>query len=455
MSGRILIVDDLATNRLLLNLLLSKAFYDVIEAEDGEQALLLALDQPPDIALVDVMMPGMNGYELCRRMKAEPTLADVPVVMITALGAQADRNAALEAGADDFLTKPVKEVALFARLRSLLRMKAMTDELRLRDDTMRELSLDAPTGLIVEPPPNARVIGVTSAENGAMLQQMMAPRLDVDFQLVTDARAAFRIATESPPEAMLIDSQGFGEFSTAFFTALRQRPETRGAALLTLVGENQHELAAEALDAGANDYVQWPLDPSELTARLRTQLRRKAYTDQLRNQVSDGLKLAVTDALTGLKNRRYLDAHLRRMMEQARPDAPALCALVFDLDRFKAVNDTYGHNAGDAILKQFAARLTDNTRSIDLVARTGGEEFVVIMPEAGLEHARIAAERVRRAVEVAPFDTGETMIDVTVSIGVAAQAGLGDQPRALIERADAALYTSKETGRNRVTLAAA
>jgi two-component system cell cycle response regulator len=454
MAGRILIVDDLGTNRLLLKLLLTRAFYDVDEAEDGHQALDIAGRHPPDLALVDVMMPGMNGYELCRRMKADPTLRDVPVVIITALNAQADRMAALEAGADDFLTKPVKEVALFARLRSLLRMKAMTEELRLRDQTMRDLALGLPE-MSADPPPNARVIGVTSSENGAILQDIVAKRLDVDLHVVADAREAFRLSGEAPPEALVIDAKGFAQFSPDFFTALRQRPETRSSALLTLVGEDDHEAAADALDAGANDYVHWPLDPSELTARLRTQLRRKAYADQLRSQVDNGLQLAVTDGLTGLRNRRYLDAHLQRMMAQAQANQTPLCLMVFDLDRFKAINDTYGHNAGDAVLKQFARRLTENTRSIDLVARAGGEEFIVVMPEAGLAHARVAAERVRRAVEAAPFAIDGGTLNATVSIGVAAARSGDDAPRSLIERADAALYRSKQDGRNRVTLAAA
>ncbi|SEA53534.1 PleD family two-component system response regulator [Rubrimonas cliftonensis] len=454
MSGRILIVDDVATNRMLLSLLLSKAFYDVDEAGDGHAALEIARRTRPDVALVDVMMPGMNGYELCRAMKSDPELADIPVVMVTALGAQDDRLTALAAGADDFLTKPVRELALFARLRSLLRMKAMTDELRLRDDTMRQL-LDSPPPALIMPTPGARVLSVTSDANGAMLKDILASRLDVRIETVTTAKEAFLSAAASPPEALLVDSVGFADFTNAFTTALRQRPETRGAALLTLVAADDLKTAADSLDAGANDYLMYPLDPAELTARLRTQLRYKAYADQLRAQVSDGLRQAVTDPLTGLRNRRYLDAHLARIAARAVDDDSPLCLMAFDLDRFKSVNDRHGHAAGDAVLRQFAQRLLDNTRGVDLVARIGGEEFVVAMPEASLNHARIAAERVRKAVETPGFDIGGQLLDVTVSVGVAEFIGHADTPEALMERADAALYASKNAGRNRVTLAAA
>jgi two-component system cell cycle response regulator len=455
MAGRILIVDDVATNRLLLNLLLSKAYYEVEEAESGHEALERARDNPPDLALVDLMMPGMNGYELCRRMKSDPILSDVPVVIITGVGAANGRVKALASGADDFLTKPVREDALFARMRSLLRMKAMIDELRLREETMRGLIVDSPPPLLIEPPPGARVLSVTSETNGRILRNIVEGALDVRMQVATSGREAFHMAAQQAPEAVLIDTIGFAEFDQNFFVAARQRQDTRSAALLTLVAGDRIDLAAAALDAGANDYVMWPLDPAELTARLRTQLRYKAFADHLRANVSDGLRMAVSDPLTGLRNRRYLDAHLARMMERALADAAPLCVLAFDLDRFKAVNDTWGHAAGDAILKQFAERLEANTRSVDLVARTGGEEFIVVMPEAPLADARIAAERVRAAVERPGFDIGERMIDMTVSVGVSALRRKGDSIERLLARADAALYASKAGGRNRVTLAAA
>ena len=455
MTGKILVVDDVATNRLLLNLLLSKAFYEVEEAANGPQALEMALRNPPDLALIDVMMPGMNGFELCRLMKTNPRLAHVPVVIITSLAAQEDRVAALESGADEFLTKPVRELALHARLRSLLRMKAITDELRMRDETLRDLAVGATPPLLTEPPPGARVLAVSSEANGAHILEMIQPTLDIRPTLVTTARAAFDAIARDAPQAVLIDALGFAEFSSTFCTALRQRPESRAAAMLTLVDSGDIATAAACLDAGANDYAMWPLHASELTARLRTQLRQKAHTDQLRASLDDGLRQAVTDPLTGLRNRRYLDAHLIRMIAKAQEQAEPLCLMAFDLDSFKAINDTYGHGAGDMILKDFARRLSENTRAVDLVARIGGEEFVVAMPAAGLTDAIEAAERVRAAVEKPGFLVGDFLIDVTVSVGVSELRRGEDCASALLKRADAALYVAKAEGRNRVSLAAA
>jgi two-component system cell cycle response regulator len=455
MAGRILVVDDVPTNRMLMTHLLQKAYYEVETAASGAEALAMARRNPPDLALLDVMMPGMDGYELCRKMRADPRLADTPIVMITTLDAVTDRRAGIQAGADDFLTKPVREVALYARLRSLLRMKAMREELRLRDETSRELGIEPPGAREIEPPPGACVLNISSAAAGDRLKATLESRLDVRVATVTTAKETFEFIARQAPEAVLVDAINFKGFSSDFCTALRQRPETRSAALLTIVDADDVRTAAASLDAGANDYLMWPIDPTELSTRLRTQLLYKAHADFLRNSVRDGLRLAVTDPLTGLRNRRYMEAHLRRMVEQARETGAALSMLAFDLDRFKSVNDRHGHAAGDAVLAEFAKRLLANTRSVDLVARIGGEEFVVAMPDANLDDARAAAERVRQAVENPDFEAERKRIPVTVSVGVAALRPDDADGASLLARADSALFIAKSAGRNRVILEAA
>jgi two-component system cell cycle response regulator len=349
----------------------------------------------------------------------------------------------------------VRPPALFARIRSLLRMKAMRDELRMRDETLRDIAIEGVTPQLIEPPPNAAILGVTSEKAGPELKRMLEDRLDVSVAIAHSVSDTWSMIARRPPEAVLIDALGFDRFSADFCTAIRQRTEARSSAILTLLPEDDAQAAAACLDAGANDYVMFPLDPSELSARLRTQLRYKAYADHLRSSMRDGLAMAVTDPLTGLRNRRYLDSHLGRMMERARDSRAPLALLAFDLDRFKAVNDTHGHPAGDAVLKEFARRLTANTRGHDVIARIGGEEFVCAMPDADIDDARAAAERVRAAVETPGFDLGGTVIEVTVSVGVAALRPGDRAPEKLLARADAALYRAKNTGRNRVILEAA
>jgi two-component system cell cycle response regulator len=192
-------------------------------------------------------------------------------------------------------------------------------------------------------------------------------------------------------------------------------------------------------------------------ARVRTQVKRKRFTDALRGAMQASLQLAVTDALTGLHNRRYLDNHLGALFSDETGRRLGLAALILDIDRFKAINDSYGHEAGDEVLRTFAERVRQDTRPVDIVARYGGEEIVVILPEAGLAEARSIAERIREKVEAMPFSVQRATrtIPVTVSIGVAIRHPEDAGPGDMLKRADVALYRAKASGRNRVEQQAA
>ena len=211
---------------------------------------------------------------------------------------------------------------------------------------------------------------------------------------------------------------------------------------------------ARALDIGANDYLMRPVDNQELVARVRTQLRRKRYADRLREHVSRSMALAVTDPLTGLFNRRYMTSHLESTLNRASETGKPASLMVLDIDFFKSINDSLGHGAGDAVLRDFAGRIGRNIRGFDLACRYGGEEFVVVMPDTDGRTACMVAERLRRAMATETFDVGTgPPIDLTVSIGVAASQGPGETSEQLIERADKALYAAKHEGRNRVIAA--
>jgi two-component system cell cycle response regulator len=209
-----------------------------------------------------------------------------------------------------------------------------------------------------------------------------------------------------------------------------------------------------ALDIGVNDYLMRPIEHNELIARVRTQLRRKRYSDRLRQSLQLSLEMAVTDQLTGLFNRRYMSRHLNTLMSDNA--GKQVSFLLLDVDFFKQINDTYGHDIGDEVLREFAARISANVRGIDLACRYGGEEFVVVMPDTDLSFAYMVAERLRQSVADAPFaiSAAARQVPVTISIGVAASGG-GDTPEVLLKRADQALYRAKRDGRNRVVADAA
>ena len=458
MPGRVLIVEDSATNRLLLRTRLNQDYYDVVEAENGEQALELVAAEKPDIVLLDVLMPGIDGYEVCRRLKSSPETLHVPVVMLTALDKREDRVEGLEAGADDFLSKPWDEVALMSRVASLTRMKMMVDELALRGQTASGLGgaeMNEIAGATTFPGSQVLIVS-PEASAARQLRETIARGVQCSVEIATSIGEASSLIEFIGFDAVLLDSTLSDGDPLRFGSVLRARPETRQAATLLVVPESDRELAIKALDVGFNDYIAQPVDLVELMVRMRTQLRRKLYADQLRENMRNTMVQAVTDPLTGVYNRRYANMHLDALIEQSRERDTVLAVMVLDLDRFKSVNDTYGHDAGDRVLKEFAERLQANVRGVDLVARMGGEEFMVVMPDLSSDMAAEIAERVRRSTEAPAFmisDIGD-MLDVTVSIGFAVLQP-NESVFELVKRADEALYASKDGGRNRVTLAAA
>jgi two-component system cell cycle response regulator len=448
MSGRVLIVDDIEANVKLLAAKLSSEYFDVLSASSGDAALRIADAAAPDVILLDVMMPRMDGFEVCRQLKANPRTADVPVVMVTALSDTADRLSSLEAGADEFLTKPVNDVALFARVRSLVRLKRMTDEWRLREEVCGRFGGKTPEAAEGKGPARILIVeeNAFAAANLAYALKPLAPSV-LRVAACTEAmeqleRIELVIASLSAP----------GDDALRLVGHCRAQDPSRHLPILLIAESSDLPLLAKGLDLGANDYLVRPVERNELLARCDTQIRRKRLQDRMNQNYQRSLSLALTDELTGLHNRRYLFAHLDKLIERANRDGGRVALLLFDIDHFKNVNDRHGHAAGDEVLRQIAARAINSVRSADLVARLGGEEFVVVMPETEPAIAAAAAERLRAAIARQPFIVGATAapLSLTVSIGVTAAAPGGDARDLMLARADDALYAAKAGGRNRI-----
>ncbi len=450
MSARVLVVDDQPLNVKVLEAKLSSEYYEVISASDGAGALAAMREEKPDIVLLDIMMPGMDGFEVCRQMKADPSLVHIPVIVITALSEARDRVRGLEAGADDFLTKPINENALFARLRSLLRIKLSLDELRLRDQTSQQLGLTE-DGDAAANDAKARILLLEDLPSDAELVREVLSR-EHEVVQVADTETAFRTASIEPFDLIVISVELKDSDGLRLCSQLRSRDVTRNLPLLVLIAENATTKLAKALDLGVSDYLYKPIDSNELIARTRNQIRHKRYQDLLRTTYHRSISLAVTDTLTGLYNRLYLTSHLGSLLERAVEEDKPLAIAMIDVDHFKDVNDCHGHAVGDEVLREIAHRLDQFSRATDLVARLGGEEFVIVMPETTVEAAQLVTARLRREVASAPFGTTpvEGGMAVTVSIGVAGMQGDDDTPASLLKRADDALYAAKRGGRNRV-----
>ena len=453
MSARVLVVDDIAANVRLLEAKLAAEYFEVMTASSGKEALALIEKQTPDIVLLDVMMPELDGFEVCKRIRANPRTRFLPVVMVTALSDQADRVRGLEAGADDFLTKPVNDLALFARVRSLVRLKMIMDEWRMREQTSGAFDvLSTEAEPAEEDHTGAKVLLV---EGFAPAAQRITTILAADkdtVEVAANSADAMQKSAKGSYDLVITGLQIGQEDGLRLCSNLRSADETRQVPILLIVDEFEMPRLVKGLDIGVSDYLMKPIDANELLARVRIQVRRRRYQDRLRTNYERSLSMALTDVLTGVYNRRYALRHMEGLMKRVGDTGKALSVMVCDLDRFKSVNDTYGHAAGDEVLKQFAQRATQCMRNIDMVARFGGEEFVILLPDTEGDNALKAAERLCNKIGSTPMDVADApdrKLTVTVSIGVASttMAMPGEE---LIKLADAALYRAKQGGRNQV-----
>ncbi|MBB3162035.1 PleD family two-component system response regulator [Rhizobium leguminosarum bv. viciae 248] len=457
MTARILVVDDIPANVKLLEARLLAEYFDVMTAADGYTALAICERNQVDLILLDIMMPGIDGFEVCERLKASQKTAHIPVVMVTALDQPTDRVRGLKAGADDFLTKPVNDLQLISRVKSLLRLKTLSDELRIRADTAHTMGIDdltrAGEGRADE---TAQVLLVDGRAN-SQERIIKALKPVADVLALSDPQAALFEAAESAFDFVIVNANFDDYDPLRLCSQLRSLERTRFLPILIITEQGADEMVVRALDLGVNDYIIRPVDPNELVARSLTQIRRKRYNDRLRASVKQTIELAVTDPLTGLYNRRYLDNHLNVLFNRSMARGRPLSVLITDIDRFKHVNDTYGHDGGDEVLREFSNRVRSTIRGADLACRYGGEEFVVVMPDTSPEIAAAVAERLRAAIESAPFmlkHSGEAL-NVTASFGIASRIASVLTPGQLMKQADLALYEAKNTGRNRVVAAAA
>lgn len=450
MTARILIVDDILPNIKLLEAKLLAEYYEVITASSGFEALEAAEEHNPDLILLDIMMPGMDGFEACTKLKANPKTQHIPVVMVTALDQAEDKIKGLSCGADDFLTKPVQDLPLMARVRSLTRLKMMNDELRMRQNTGTRFG-------IVHPQEEAEEnYNILIVETNQMVAEKMLQTLPQgchgDIETNPD-NVLMRLQSKEYALAVVsLNMQGYDGLRVC--STIRSSEAFRRVCLIAAGEDTDSVKLVKALDLGVNDFIQRPFDFNEFVARVKTQIKRYSYAEKLRKHVENSVEYAVVDAMTGLYNRRYLNMHLDSLCQKAAENGKPLSVAILDIDFFKSVNDTHGHDVGDQVLVQFSDRIKNYIRNFDMGVRYGGEEFVIIMPETDLSQVAIVAERIRAAVAGAPFAaaTKTGFLEATCSIGIASLDAGQETPDELIKRADSALYRAKHTGRNRVVM---
>jgi two-component system cell cycle response regulator len=451
MPGKLLIVDSIATNRIVMKVRLRSAFYEVFQASNPAEATAVLQAEKPDLVLISAHDDKDAALGFCRHLRSDPETAQVPIVVLSVENEKAFRVAALRAGANDVLVRPLDDMVLLARLRSLLRARETQDQLDLRKDTAQVLGLaETPAGY------EARAsVQVTTACSGTARewQRRLAPLVpyDVSANVLTDTLRS--IENNEVPDVFVIALDAADpETALRLLAEIRARAKTRFCSVLAVLSGSEQRTQVDALDLGAHDLMVSGFDADEMALRISTLIQQKKLSDRLRANVRHGLEAAVTDPLTGLFNRRYALPHLSRIADQARRKSRNFAVMMADIDHFKSVNDRFGHTVGDAVLAETARRLRENLRAIDLVARVGGEEFLIVQPDISLKDAKLSAARLCSRMRSAPISVARQNLEipVTLSIGVAmgGKSAAHNNVDDLLGSADRALYQAKAGGRD-------
>jgi len=471
--GKILVADDDASLVRTLSWILKEHGYDVTTVPGGEGLLQRVEHDRPDLLLLDIMMPKVDGLQLLERLKSDDRFKDLPVLMVSSMPPEEATVKSLGLGAADFIPKPFRVRELLARVEAHLRVgkalaqareearsrAAMVDILHEVTDSLkpdeiyhilarrvaRVLSISKCSMVLAKPNDTTGVV-VAAYENP------MLRNLQIELARYPEIQRA--LATGRVVLVQDVSTDSLYELERVRWEREGIKVPTRSAVALPFSMKDQ-QVGVFFLRTTGDDPALTPADAQFAETVIRTAVAaiEKAY--DFETAVSDKLrleKLASTDALTGIMNRRALNDALDSELDRARRYSLAVSILLADIDRFKQINDTRGHIAGDSVLRQMGELLRREARSVDVVARYGGEEFVVVMPETALHGAAIFAERIRRRVMARDFaDPGEDPVHLTVSIGL---ASFPDErvhsADAFIALADQALYRAKNEGRNLV-----
>ncbi|MCP5036341.1 MAG: diguanylate cyclase [Rhodobacteraceae bacterium] len=455
MSGCVLIADDVATNRIILKVKLAASRHEVVQADNVDALLELAERHLPDLIILTQHLPGGGIMAACKKLRANPELNAIPVIAVLPVQDRSDRLTCLKAGADEVLAKPLDEIALLALVRNLIRTRSTYNELLRKQAIAQEFGFGEVTHGFTR---QARIALVPKTrEAGFSWRAGLVGQTSAEVKMLTKAEVLDNSEGEGTADIFVISACLSQESDGLHLVSeLRSRPTTRHAVMVVHFASGEGKLATMALDMGADAVLDGDYDGEELSIRLGRLAPRKLETDALRSSLDKQLSLAMTDPLTGLYNRRYAQSYLKRIAQSAQSRRQPFTLMVLDLDRFKLVNDRFGHVVGDEVLIEVAKRLKASLREVDLLARLGGEEFLIALPETGDQEAARAAERLRRVVgdQAIHSPSRGVNVPVTLSIGVFV-SGENRNSRLhidqMIDRADRALYTSKADGRNQIT----
>ncbi|MBH1966839.1 MAG: EAL domain-containing protein [Pseudomonadales bacterium] len=427
-AATLLIVDDETHVRKLLKMLLENQGYRTLTASSGEEALAIVEQQSPDLILLDIMMPGMDGYEVARQLKSNKAMANIPIIMLSALGEHSARISGLEAGAEDFLSKPVESAELWLRVRNLLRLKAFGDYLKshnlMLEEQLQKRSIDL----------ERFRLAMDASGDAIFLINRSSMRL-IEFN-----RRACQVMGYTAEELLCKTPADLGEHSLEQLKVMYDQ---------IIAGRGSSEPAESRIRCKDGSYIPvevhreaYKAGDDWIIVGIARDISQRKETDQRR------LKMAHYDTLTGLPNRNLFFTTLQMGLTQASLSHWKLAVVTVDLDEFNNVNETWGHLMGDQMLTELGKRLTNCLNVSDTLGRMDGDEFaLILMIREGQVDALQTVERIREKLRE-PFQLGAHSTVMTASIGIALYPNDGDDAHGLIKHANTAMYQAKKVGRD-------
>lgn len=457
MHGDILVIDGCLSSRILLKVKLAAASWRVETADGLDSGLAQIARLEPSLVLIASDLQADDPVGLCQRLRAALGENAAGILMLDRSFGSLPRAEVLAAGVDDVIAEGLRESSLLALVRSMMRRHATGGSSRRQAPGLVPDAPDAfaltTSALVAAAEVGMIVVLEDTQGSGHRLAALLAGHLRERVVATTEKALLAKLVPGSAPDVILLRA-GRGDPTPLYaLSDLKSRMLTRHCAVLVMTDDDD-DLAAAARDMGADDIIPEGSAPMEIAVRIRMQLARKKAEDARRQSLEDELRLAAYDPLTGLLNRRAGLLALEQALRVSAAEDRPMSILTLDIDRFKTINDQFGHGGGDQILAQFGKRITRSLRATDVCARMGGEEFLVGLPGASGAAAVQVAQRLRKAIASQPFVLADGVaVSVTASIGIAVGGEGGNlKPEldALVEQSDRALYASKAAGRNRV-----